>query len=121
MADVVFVLGAGASADSGAPLMTNFLEVAEDLWRIGEVGPDAAHFERVFKSIAALKSVHAQSVLDTYNLESVFSAFEMGAMVGRLGSISDDAEIQSTRDAMVRLITRYSDSRPFGFPWGSGR
>lgn len=106
MAEVVFVLGAGASAEGGAPLMGNFLEVAEDLWLAGEVRPDAAHFERVFKSIAALKSVHAQLALDTYNLESVFSAFEMGAMVGRLGTVTDDAEIQATRDAMVRVIVR---------------
>ncbi len=106
MAQVVFVLGAGASAEAGAPLAGNFLDVAEDLWLRGQTGEDAAHFERVFKSIAALKSVHAQFNLDTYNLETVFSAFEMGAMTGRLGSITNTDEIAATRNAMVRLIAR---------------
>ncbi len=31
MNDTVIILGAGASADSGAPLMINFLDKAEDL------------------------------------------------------------------------------------------
>lgn len=106
MAEVVFVLGAGASAGSGAPLMANFLDVAEDLWLGEKTGNAAPHFERVFRSIAALKSVHAQVSLDTYNLESVFSTFEMGAMIGRLGSIDQADDIEATRKAMVWVIAR---------------
>ena len=34
MGESVFILGAGASVDSGAPLMYNFLDVAEDLLSI---------------------------------------------------------------------------------------
>jgi hypothetical protein len=106
MAEVVFVLGAGASVESGAPVMTNFLDVAEDLLRSDQCGDDKASFEHVFKCIAALKSVHAQLALDTNNLETVFSAFEMGAMVGRLGTLTSADEIARAMPAMARLITR---------------
>lgn len=106
MADAVFILGAGASKDCGAPLMANFLDVADDLRLRGKTGTDAEHFERVFKSIAALKSVQAQLTLDTYDLEKVFSAFEMGAMIGRLGTIEQVDDIEKTRTAMTRLIAR---------------
>ena len=106
MAEVVFVLGAGASIESGAPVMTNFLDVAEDLWRTEECGGDNESFERVFKGISSLKSVHAQLALDTNNLETVFSAFEMGGMVGRLGSQTDPDEIAKATSAMARVIKR---------------
>ncbi len=48
MAEAVFILGAGASKECGAPLMANFLDVADDLRLRGEAGIDAVHFERVF-------------------------------------------------------------------------
>ena len=67
MAEVVFILGAGASRECGAPLMANFLDVAEDLQLHGKTGDDSGHFACVFASIAALKSVQAQLALDTYN------------------------------------------------------
>ncbi len=106
MAEVVFVLGAGASKECGAPLMGDFLDVADDLRLTSRTGGDAEHFDRVFKSIAALKSVQAQLTLDTYNLEAVFSAFEMGAMISRLGSIDNPDDIIATRKAMTRVIAR---------------
>ncbi|WP_242344663.1 SIR2 family protein [Anaeromyxobacter terrae] len=106
MADAVFILGAGASKECGAPLMADFLDVADELRLRGKAGTDVEHFERVFESIAALKSVQAQMALDTYDLEKVFSAFEMGAMIGRLGSINEPARIMETRRAMTRVIAR---------------
>lgn len=106
MADAVFILGAGASNDCGAPLMADFLDVADELRLANKAGSDAEHFDRVFQSLAALKSVQAQTTLDTYDLEKVFSAFEMGAMIGRLGSISDPSVIEGARRAMTRVIAR---------------
>ncbi|SRR6266851_2175696 len=105
MSDVVILLGAGASVESGAPLMADFLQVADDLMRGAKAGNDRQHFVKVFEAIAALKPIPAQISLDTYNLESVFSAFEMGALVGRLGDLSL-ADIEAARTGMVRVITR---------------
>ena len=60
MSDVVILLGAGASVESGAPVMASFLDVAEDLLRGGKAGVDKAHFDNVFKAISALKPIPAQ-------------------------------------------------------------
>ncbi len=84
MSKIVFVLGAGASAHCGTPLMSNFLEVAEDLWRRGEVAEAAQHFEKVFDAIGYLQGIHSKAKLDTYNIETVYAAFEMGKLLGSL-------------------------------------
>src|SRR3990170_7556233 len=81
---IVFVLGAGASAHCGTPLMGNFLEVAEDLWRRGEVKEAEKHFEKVFDAIGYLQGIHSKAKLNTYNIETIYAAFEMGKLLGSL-------------------------------------
>jgi len=46
MADTVFILGAGASFEAGAPLMSNFLDVADDLMYKGAVNRNLKSFKR---------------------------------------------------------------------------
>jgi len=58
MANVVFILGAGASRQAGGPLMGDFLEVAESLLKTNKVGSNAKAFECVFQAIGALQAVH---------------------------------------------------------------
>jgi hypothetical protein len=77
MSNTVFILGAGASKDAGAPLMADFLDRAHDLWKTGKVKDAEVHFDTVFKGISALQAVHSKSQLNISNVESVFSAFEM--------------------------------------------
>jgi hypothetical protein len=57
VSDTVFVLGAGASAEAGAPVMSNFFDVARELERQGRVGAAATEFRAVFKGIRALSMV----------------------------------------------------------------
>ena len=83
MSDVVFVLGAGASREAGAPLMKDFIDTAESMLRSENCGHERPAFELVFKAIAALQPVYAKAVLDTNNLESVFSALEMAGRLRR--------------------------------------
>ncbi len=52
--DNVFILGAGASADSGAPLMNNFMDKAEDFRDSDLEGQLKYDFDRVFKAIYQL-------------------------------------------------------------------
>lgn len=52
MSDVVFILGAGASKQNGAPLMADFLDVASKIWRMGSVAGSEEHFARVFRAIS---------------------------------------------------------------------
>jgi hypothetical protein len=51
----VLILGAGASASAGAPLMWNFLDEAERLRDSNAVADSSNEFNLVFKALAALK------------------------------------------------------------------
>lgn len=93
MSEVVFVLGAGASKEAGAPLMANFLDKADELRRHGKVNQFKPDFDRVFDAISALQQVQSKAELDLDNIESVFAAFEMGRLINKLpGMASDDIE-----------------------------
>jgi hypothetical protein len=101
--ETVFILGAGASAEAGAPLMDKFLDEAEKLLRSGRAKAYAEQFELVFKGIAALQAVFAKSLVDTRNLESVFSAFEIATLIGSLHDLSAD-EVSKLVPAMRTVI-----------------
>lgn len=105
MAKHVFVLGAGASAAAGAPLMWNFLDVAEDLRRTSQSGVDEADFALVFEGIHFLRRAHSNAQIDTDNIESVLAAFEMAALFGRLGELEPEKVARLPR-AMRRLIVQ---------------
>jgi hypothetical protein len=59
MSDVVFILGAGASKATGAPLMAEFLDVADDLVQLGLVERRRPSFDLVRRARAALQPVHS--------------------------------------------------------------
>lgn len=84
MSDVVFILGAGASRDCGAPLMNDFLDTASRLLSTNEVGNKKEDFERVFKAISSLQAVHSKAQLDLNNIESVFTALEIANILQKL-------------------------------------
>lgn len=107
MSETVYILGAGASAQAGAPLMANFLDTAERLHRLGKAGVKneyAADFALVFRAVAALQPVYAKGYLDLDNLESVFAAFEMAQLCGGISGLAPD-NVNALPDAMRRMIT----------------
>jgi hypothetical protein len=104
MSDFVFILGAGASSHTGAPVMGNFLDKARRLYAAGENNPYQRDFARVFGAISKLQAVHSKSELDLVNLESVFGAFEMQRLLGT----EEDAE--ATVRSMRRVIAHTIDS-----------
>ena len=61
MSQTVFILGAGASRQAGAPLMRDFLDIAANLWKSGEVEQDEEHFKNVFNQIGGFQVVHSKS------------------------------------------------------------
>src|SRR5688500_12425171 len=70
MSRTVFILGAGASMEAGAPVMRTFLDVADALRRGGKLpAPRQASFDLVFKGITALSGAHSKAQLDIDNLE----------------------------------------------------
>lgn len=110
MSRTVFILGAGASKAAGGPLMAEFLDAADAVSKERDIGTDKEHFELVFKALAELDAVHAKAVLDVRNLESVFGAFEMAAMCGRLGTLSQE-DLTGLGRAIRRVIVRTLESR----------
>jgi hypothetical protein len=76
MDENVIILGAGASADSGAPLMNNFIDKAEDLLSIGlndtKDREIKNQFEKIFQLLADLQSIHSKAKIDLNNIETVF-------------------------------------------------
>jgi hypothetical protein len=103
MSSTVFILGAGASKQAGAPLMADFLDTAYDLWRLKLSGDVAKAFELVFKGISDLQSVHSKANLNIDNIESVFAAFEMAKTLHGFGGYTSD-RIDELLRAMRHLI-----------------
>ena len=57
MSEIVFILGAGASREAGAPLMLDFLDKADQLRKSGRVNEFKPHFDRVFDAIYQLRAI----------------------------------------------------------------
>lgn len=109
MAKVLFVLGAGASRSIGVPVMAEFLDQAESLLRSQPRSIASAEFELAFKVLAALQVVHAKSVADLLNVESLFNLVEMGRLIGRLPGTSTPEEIEAAGKAVRRLLAQTID------------
>ncbi len=105
MSKIVFVLGAGASAHSGTPLMGNFLEVAQDLLRRGGVEEVKEDFIKVLDAVGKLHAAQSKSVINTYNIEDVYAAFEMGKLLGRLPGIEEDKELEGLTYSIKKVIS----------------
>ncbi|RAV02720.1 hypothetical protein [Paenibacillus sp. YN15] len=103
MAENLFILGAGASFDAGAPLMNGFFDKAYELLGSGMVQSFEVDFKDVFKLLKELRLVYANSHLDLHNIESLFGAIEMGKIINLLGLRTGD-EIEKVRKSLVRLI-----------------
>ena len=106
MSEIVFILGAGASKRAGGPLMAEFLDVADEL-RESEDGKELKDdFDPVFDAIAYLQPVHSKAALDLYNIESVFAAFEMGKLLGKLPGKETRAETEQLLTHIKTLIVK---------------
>ena len=107
MSDIVFILGAGASKQCGAPLMADFLDVASRLLRTGEVNDKKEHFEKVFKAIGAMQAVHSKAQLDLTNIESIFTALEISNILQKLPGFQPEEitdVIASLKEVIVKTL-----------------
>lgn len=102
----VFVLGAGASKEAGAPLMDNFLDTAFDYWLRGDAEEYEEDFEDVYKAINALKVIHSNSTINLKNIEDVFAAFEMAKTLDFFPGKKNPTEIDSLIKSLKKLIVR---------------
>lgn len=103
----VFVLGAGASATTGAPLMANFLKTAKGLLAQNSYGNDAHHIQDVIDAAQKdLKAVFAKSnISNITNIEELFSAIDIGQLIRSYGGRTPES-IDSLRRSIVIFIYR---------------
>ena len=90
MAKNVIILGAGASAGFGAPVMGNFLDKARKLYADNKITHHKECFGRVFEAISKLQVVHSKSELNLNNLESVFTSFELAKTLNRFPGVEPE-------------------------------
>ena len=83
---VVYILGAGFSAQFGLPVMSNFLEKSKDMYALkGSTnlrGTDVDFFNDVYLEIDKLRRCKDFYASDMTNIEEILSLFEMGKMLG---------------------------------------
>lgn len=78
----IYVLGAGCSHHTGAPLLGDFLVKARLLMQSEKELAYKESFERVFKWIDNLRSTSYYVELDLDNLEHIFSFADMLRQIG---------------------------------------
>jgi hypothetical protein len=106
MAKTVFLFGAGASTTVGVPVMKDFIDRAHELAESRPPGLDLSAFELFFELVQSrLPQLHAKSVVDLTNIESVFSLVEMASLVRRLPGTTPE-EIDKTAVAVRRVLTQ---------------
>lgn len=100
---VVFVLGAGASVCSGAPVMKNFFQKSKHLRRKRRLDIYAADFEAVNYARDVLRRAKIKSRLDIDNLEEIFTALEMVDTIGGIDGLSAE-EACKAQKSLKNLI-----------------
>jgi len=97
----VFILGAGFSADAGAPVIRNFLDVSRELFDDPDSGLDPEErklFQEVFDFKKKVAQAREKFEIDLNNIEELFGLVEMSHRL--------HPEDSGTRDATVYLIAK---------------
>ncbi len=107
MEKILFIFGAGASAEGGAPLMGNFLDKARVILSDKKINLKYQEdFHKVFAAIDEFRNKRIEEKLnkeiDWNNIESVFSIFEEIQYIENLSISLDDRK--SLLSSLKRLI-----------------
>ena len=103
--NLTFILGAGASRESGCPLLADFLSTARGLHDDGKLKYSADDYVAVERIQGLLQRCNVKTQLDFNNIESVMSAMEMASIVGTPGNALSDDELSQAKQSIVRLIS----------------
>jgi hypothetical protein len=106
MSEVVFILGAGASAHTGAPIMKDFYNKVCDLYDDEVTSKeDKEAFKLIIQAKEDLERILVKVDLDLNNLETIFSLIEMGKLIDIFpGHISIDKLHEAIQRVIVRTI-----------------
>lgn len=103
MSKTVFILGAGASAHAGAPIMGNFIDKAEELKDTIRDKNIKKDFDVVFEKLNKLNASHTKANIGfRNNLEMAFAGCEMDFLLKPSSAQNGDAK--SLSDAFKNLI-----------------
>ena len=116
---VVYILGAGFSAQFGLPVMSNFLEKSKDMYALknsnhGNSIPDIDFFDSVYSEIDKLRRCKDFYDSDMTNIEEILSLFEMGKMLG-----SKSKQQINFQNFIAKVINHHTPSKlDFKYPGG---
>lgn len=106
MAEVVFILGAGASVHAGVPVMNKFFDEACNLYEEGRLSnEDMSFFSLVIEATKPLETILLRLNIDLDNIEHIFSLIEMGRLINRFPNLDGD-KIAELHEAIHRFIIR---------------
>lgn len=123
----VYILGAGFSANAGAPVMKTFVEHAKllrDDPRRSLSNEDQKTFERVFKRLGELRVAQAKMTIDIENIEHLFSLLDMDIEFGgkSAGTLRQDLIFLILRTLEKTIRTDNLAIGGYGFPmWRDGQ
>ena len=109
--NVVYILGAGFSAQFGLPVMNNFLEKSKDMYaiknelRTSEINID--FFENIYSEIDKLRRCKDFYVADMTNIEEILSLFDMGKILG--SESKKTLELKNFISAVIKYYTPVTD------------
>ena len=89
MAKTVYIIGAGASKSSGAPVMNDFIDKMEFTRYLAD-DRYSKIFEEALKAIYSLNDIQAKARVDLNNIESILALFEMGIVTGGRGNYDSE-------------------------------
>lgn len=103
----VFLLGAGASMHAGAPVMKDFLQVAEDIAGEGLLSDEETRRLRsVFDFRASVETAEPKAGLDLTNLEDLFGLVDVHCRVN-----PEDPKARELRRDFIFLILKTLDTK----------
>ena len=115
MSDTVFIFGAGVSVQAGGPLMSNFIDIAEDLLQQDAFANKSKHVESIFDLLDELQKIYSKSKLDLNNIEALFGAVEMALTISKLGKYTIEEIKQLKKNLVFTIVKTIEKSIRFPF------
>ncbi len=109
MAQVIFILGAGASVHAGVPVMDSFYNEAIRLKRRKVITKvDEEHFSNIMKVVKSLKRLYSNFSMKPKlsNIETIYGLIEMGNLLEIFPDLENVKEIQNLKMSINKFIVR---------------
>ncbi len=100
---VVFILGAGASVSTGAPIMKDFFQKSKHLRRRRRLDVYEGDFDVVNYARNILRRAKIKSRLDIDNLEEIYTALEMVEIIDGIDELTAE-QAKVTQQSLNNLI-----------------